>query len=95
MGIPVAKGLRYVGKVGTGFSDSDRDSLLTLLRPLARRTSPFVPTDDVKERAAHFVRPLHVGEVRFGEWTAAGRLRHPAWRGLRSDKTPADVVVET
>jgi bifunctional non-homologous end joining protein LigD len=32
--------------------------------------------------------------VRFSEWTAAGHLRHPAWRGLRDDKEPSDVVVE-
>src|ERR1019366_79216 len=38
MGIPGAKGLRYVGKVGTGFSDSDRDSLMALLRPAVRKT---------------------------------------------------------
>jgi bifunctional non-homologous end joining protein LigD len=94
LGIPSGKGLRFVGKVGTGFSDSDRASLLTLLHPLARKTSSFDPPTDVKERAPHFVRPLHVGEVRFSEWTEAGRLRHPAWRGLRPDKTPADVVAE-
>ena len=35
--------------------------------------------------------PSLVGEVGYGEWTPAGRLRHPVWRGLRPDKTPADV----
>jgi bifunctional non-homologous end joining protein LigD len=95
MGIPSSSGLRFVGKVGTGFSDNDRDSLMGLLRPAARKTSPFVPPSDVKERAPHFVRPVHVGEVRFSEWTQAGRLRHPVWRGVRSDKTPAEVVAES
>jgi bifunctional non-homologous end joining protein LigD len=68
---------------------------MALLRPAARKTSPFYPPSDIKDRAPHFVRPLHVGEVRFSEWTEAGRLRHPAWRGLRSDKTPAEVVAES
>jgi bifunctional non-homologous end joining protein LigD len=95
LGIPSEEGLRYVGKVGTGFSDRDRESLMDLLRPSARKTSPFVSASDVKERTPHFVRPLLVGEVRFSEWTQAGRLRHPAWRGLRSDKAPGDVVVES
>jgi bifunctional non-homologous end joining protein LigD len=95
MGIPADQGLRYVGKVGTGFSEQDREELLTLLRPLSRRSSPFVPPTDVVERAPHFVRPKHVGEVRFTEWTSAGRLRHPAWRGLRSDKDASDVVIES
>jgi bifunctional non-homologous end joining protein LigD len=95
LGIPSTDGLRFVGKVGTGFSAHDRQSLMELLRPDARKTSPFVPASEVKEPSAHFVRPRHVGEVRFGEWTAAGHLRHPTWRGLRDDKTPADVVVES
>jgi bifunctional non-homologous end joining protein LigD len=87
--------LRYVGKVGTGFTARDRASLMDLLRPLNRKKSPFVPSSDVSEPAAHFVRPLHVGEVRFSEWTAAQHLRHPVWRGLRPDKGVADVVIES
>ncbi len=39
--------------------------------------------------------PSLVGEVAYGEWTPAGRLRHPTWRGLRPDKTPADVSRES
>jgi len=94
LGIPSTDGLRFVGKVGTGFSAGDREFLLQLLRPDARKRSPFVPAADVKEPSAHFVRPRRVGEVGFSEWTAAGHLRHPTWRGLRDDKVPADVVVE-
>ena len=41
-----------------------------------------------------FVRPELVGEVRYSERTADGRLRQPSWRGLRDDKVPADVVWE-
>ncbi|HEY1830168.1 MAG TPA: non-homologous end-joining DNA ligase [Acidimicrobiales bacterium] len=93
LGIPEGKKLRYVGKVGTGFSDRDRRELLELLGRIARKTSPFLgPTPDASQ--PHFVRPVQVGEVTFGEWTAAGHLRHPSWRGLRTDKEPTDVVVE-
>jgi bifunctional non-homologous end joining protein LigD len=94
LGIPSTDGLRFVGKVGTGFSAADRQLLMELLRPDARKRSPFVPATEAKEPSAHFVRPRHVGEVRFSEWTAAGHLRHPTWRGLREDKVPADVIVE-
>jgi len=96
LGIPADHGLRYVGKVGTGFSEGARRALLDDLRALSTRTSPFVPpppaADDAK---AHFVLPELVGEVEFAEWTTAGRLRHPTWRGLRPDKVPHDVVVES
>ena len=96
LGIPEGRGLRYVGKVGTGFGVDDRRALLVALGPLARRTSPFVPLPPEREAAgAHYVRPRLVGEVSFGEWTDADRLRHPVWRGLRPDKTPEDVAVET
>lgn len=95
LGIHGEGGLRFVGKVGTGFSDDDRDSLMDLLRPATRSTNPFTPPSDVKERRPHFVEPELVGEVQFGEWTQAGRFRHPVWRGLRPDKNPADVVVES
>jgi len=95
LGIPSTDGLRFVGKVGTGFSAPDRQLLMELLRPDARKRSPFMPATEVKGPSVHFVRPRHVGEVRFSEWTAAGHLRHPTWRGLRDDKVPTDVVVES
>ena len=94
-GSPTAGGLRYVGKVGTGFSASARSDLLHDLRALATPDSPFVSALPAADAGtAHFVRPELVGEVEFGEWTTAGRLRQPTWRGLRPDKAPDEVVVE-
>ncbi|MBV9592262.1 MAG: non-homologous end-joining DNA ligase [Actinobacteria bacterium] len=92
MGLPSPAGLRYIGQVGTGFSD---DALADLGRRLTRlevTSSPF--TDRLPSalaRTAHWCRPEIVGEVAFTEWTGDGVLRHPAWRGLRPDKSPADV----
>jgi bifunctional non-homologous end joining protein LigD len=34
-------------------------------------------------------------EVRFTGWTRAGRMRAPSYRGLRTDKDPAEVVRES
>ena len=96
MGIPGEDGLTYVGRVGTGFSDRDLESLLATLEPLRQKESPFgeeLPADDRK--GAVWVRPELVGEVRFMDWTKTERLRHPSWRGLREDKKPGDVVRET
>ena len=87
LGIPEEGGLRYVGKVGTGFTARARADLLHDLEALATPDSPFVsPLPAADARTAHFVRPELVGEVEFGEWTTAGRLRQPTWRGLRPDK---------
>lgn len=95
MGIPETGGLRFVGRVGTGFTEQDLDRLRAVLAPLRSDASPFEPPlPRAEAKAVTFVRPELVGEVRYGERTADGRLRHASWRGLRPDKRPADVVPE-
>ncbi|MCZ2860351.1 non-homologous end-joining DNA ligase [Blastococcus sp. VKM Ac-2987] len=94
VGVPDDDGaLVYVGHVGTGFSDQDlRDLQRTLT---ARTTPPFagaLPREVTRD--AHWVEPDLVGEVAYAVWTADGRLRHPAWRGVRDDLEPDDVVQE-
>ena len=91
---PQAALLRFVGRVGTGFDTATRRDLLARLRPLTTARSPFTDIPAAEARAATWVEPTLVGEVAFGEWTLHGRLRHPSWRGLRTDRSPADVVVE-
>jgi len=94
MGIPDGDALRYVGRVGTGFTDRERDALATKFRSLARVTSPFTELPAPDRLSAHFIRPSLVGEVEFVEWTPTGKLRQPSWRGWRDDKSPSDVVRE-
>ncbi|MCU1474715.1 ATP-dependent DNA ligase [Amnibacterium sp.] len=94
LGVPTGDGLAYVGKVGTGFTDKDLDAIGALLRERERATSPFLDVPRPDARDARWVTPDLVGEVRFAEWTATGRLRQPSWRGWRPDKRPADVVRE-
>lgn len=84
--------LRYIGDVGTGFSERVLDELLGLLTPLARPTSPFrdeVPAD--RRRDARWVQPHLVGQVVYRQFTSDHRLRHTAWRGLRHDVPPEHV----
>lgn len=93
LGVNDAEGrLGYAGHVGTGFSAAVLEDLAARLERLERKTSPFaggVPREHAK--GARWVTPRLVGEVAFAEWTREGRLRHPAWRGLRPDKSPDDV----
>ncbi|MBT2538326.1 ATP-dependent DNA ligase [Arthrobacter sp. ISL-69] len=95
VGIPEGGKLRYVGRVGSGFSDRELNELRLQMDSLSRKTSPFteVPAADASD--AHWVTPGLVGEVTFGDWTGAGKLRHPVWRGWRLDKNPDDVVAES
>jgi bifunctional non-homologous end joining protein LigD len=84
--------LRYAGKVGTGFGDADLKLLRGRLEPLAAKQSPFSGGRPPKE--AVFVEPELVAEIEFNEWTNAGTLRHPSYKGLRADKPATDVVRE-
>jgi bifunctional non-homologous end joining protein LigD len=84
--------LRYAGKVGTGFGEEDLRRLAAALEPLAREDSPF--TGRQPERGSNFVEPKLVAEVDFGEWTRAGTMRHPSFKGLRTDKPAREVVRE-
>ncbi|MGH2950689.1 MAG: non-homologous end-joining DNA ligase [Solirubrobacterales bacterium] len=84
--------LRYAGKVGTGFGASDLRLLREALEPLARDDSPFEGRQP--QKGSRFVAPELVCEVAFSEWTNAGTLRHPSYKGLRDDKPAIDVVRE-
>jgi bifunctional non-homologous end joining protein LigD len=86
------EGLRYAGKVGTGFGDADLKLLRERLEPLAAKRSPFSGGRPPKE--AVFVEPELVAEIEFNEWTKAATLRHPSYKGLRADKPATDVVRE-
>jgi bifunctional non-homologous end joining protein LigD len=95
LGVPTDAGLRYVGQVGTGFTDEALAALHERLKPLVRKENPFaneVPRDRAK--GATWVSPELVGEVEFRVWTPDGRLRAPSWRGLREDKDAADLEPE-
>jgi bifunctional non-homologous end joining protein LigD len=94
VGIPDAEGLRYVGRVGTGFTDRQLAQVRRTLDGLAQDTSPLLGVPSADARDAHWVTPTLVGEVEFAELTADGRLRAPAWRGWRPDKAPRDVAPE-
>ncbi|TDE37644.1 hypothetical protein E1295_34380 [Nonomuraea mesophila] len=83
--------LRFVGHVGTGFTEAVLRDLRDRLAPLERPGPPFdepVPREDARD--ARWVEPRMVGEVQYAEVTGDGRLRHPSWRGLRPDREPSE-----
>lgn len=85
-------GLRYAGKVGTGFDHHVLGRLRARFDELGSAQSPFA--DVVREKGSHWLRPELVAQVGFAEWTRDGRLRHPRYQGLRDDKAPGEVVRE-
>ena len=94
LGVPTEEGLRYVGRVGTGFGERDLADIRSRLIRLVRKTTPFSDIPSTDAHGAVWVRPTLVAEVEFAEWTATGRLRQPSWRGWRPDKAPGDISSE-
>jgi bifunctional non-homologous end joining protein LigD len=85
---------RYAGRVGTGFTDKTLLELAAKLEPLRRKTSPFRSGPKLP-RGCVFVEPYLVAELEFREWTAEGLMRAPSFKGLREDKAPREVVLES
>jgi len=86
-------GLTYVGHIGTGFTEKELARVMRLLTPLETTSSPFNARIKSNEKA-HWVKPVLVAQVKFTEWTADGKLRHPVYLGLRDDKRASDVLRE-
>jgi bifunctional non-homologous end joining protein LigD len=92
LGVYEDEGLRFVGHVGTGFSDADLDDLHKWLARLERPASPYaheVPREYA--RWAHWVEPSLAGEVEFSRWSKDRMLLHASWRRLRPELTPEHV----
>ncbi len=82
--------LLHVGEVGTGFTGAELDRVWALLAPLQATESPFAEPPKTMGRP-HWVVPTLVAQVRYTEMTDDGRLRHPAYLGLRDDKMAKEV----
>ena len=85
--------LTYVGHTGTGFDQRELERVSKLLKSREIAESPFAERFKTNE-PAHWARPDLVAQVRFTEWTADNKLRHPVYLGLRDDKKAAEVVRE-
>jgi len=93
LGVRTEGGLRYAGRVGTGF---DERLLSTIQKELDARRQPRpafsgpAPTG----RGHAWVTPDLVCEVRYREWTRDGHLRHPVFLRLRPEKTLEQCTAE-
>jgi bifunctional non-homologous end joining protein LigD len=80
--------LRFVGPAGTGFSADDHDSLLKILAPIEISENPF---HEKMDKEVHFTKPRYVAEVQYARWPAGGLIQQCAYKGVRMDKTAAEV----
>jgi bifunctional non-homologous end joining protein LigD len=94
--------LRFIGAVGTGFSDKTLAALWPQLQELETDESPFaidprkLPSQGFGKpiRNPHWARPELTAKIEFRELTSGGRLRAPSFKGLAPDKPPEACVFE-
>jgi bifunctional non-homologous end joining protein LigD len=85
----------FAGKVGTGFDTRLLLDLRARLDRLEIPVPPFTNTKGLPRLRTHWVRPEVVVQVAFTEWTVHGKLRHPRFIALRTDKAARSVVRES
>jgi bifunctional non-homologous end joining protein LigD len=88
-------GLKHAGRTGTGFTATTARDVWKRLQPLKTGKPPFAdPLNTLQKRDAVWVKPELVAEVEFRGWTHDLHVRHAAFKGLREDKDPREVVRE-
>ncbi|RKS53926.1 ATP-dependent DNA ligase LigD phosphoesterase module /ATP-dependent DNA ligase LigD polymerase module [Gillisia mitskevichiae] len=95
LGMFVEDQLKYIGNCGSGFSAKDQRELLNKLKKLEVEKHPFKRKPNLKGRNSHWVSPILICEVKFSEWTKSGLMRHPVYKGIRSDRDLHEVSKST
>ena len=85
--------LHYVAHTGGGFNQKTLEHVYKLMQPLKTSASPFVDPPKTNE-PVQWIKPKLVAQVKFSEWTADRRMRHPIFLGMRTDKKPLECTFE-
>ena len=83
--------LHYAGKVGSGLSGRSSTQIQGMLTDIDDCVLDERPPPS-PSRTVHWCAPTVVVEVEFASWTDDRRLRHPVFRGVRTDKTPDEAT---
>ncbi|OPY31333.1 MAG: DNA ligase [Methanomassiliicoccales archaeon PtaU1.Bin124] len=93
LGLYFGPELRYMGRVGTGFTERYLENLRKVLDTMVIEDPPVKSFPD--HPITTWVRPELVAEVEYLMLTGDGHLRAPSFRRLRSDKDPKECTSET
>lgn len=92
VGEPTGAGLAFRGRVGSGIAGKAGQRLGALLTDLVVAESPFTePLGRLDATGAVWVRPEVIVDVQYLNVTNDGRLRQPAYRGVRTDLEVGDL----
>lgn len=92
LGKHVRRDLKYVGRVGTGFTRATAAELWQTMQPLRRSSPPVADRlDATQSRGVAWLRPKLVAQVEYRALTGDGLLRHAAFKGLREDKAAREI----
>jgi bifunctional non-homologous end joining protein LigD len=86
--------LHYVAHTGGGFNQKTLEHVFKQLQPLKTNQSPFLDVPKTNE-PVQWVKPKLVAQIKFSEWTADRRMRHPIFLGMRADKKATECTFET
>jgi bifunctional non-homologous end joining protein LigD len=86
--------LRWIGQVGTGFTERMLADITVRLKAIQTNHQPIDDPELARTKGVKWVKPELVCDVEYLQVTAAGKLRAPSFKGLRPDKLPEDCVLE-
>lgn len=85
--------LRWIGQVGTGFTDGHAADVLAKLQEIEQDEPALDDSELTKAKDHRWVRPDLVCDVEYLQMTGAKKLRAPSYKGLRPDKVPTDCLI--
>ncbi|MDJ0961071.1 MAG: non-homologous end-joining DNA ligase [Acidimicrobiia bacterium] len=88
VGLWADDGLRWIGAVGTGFNQQQLRAIRAALDEMTIDDSPFLDAAAIP-RGAVWVAPQLVTMIQYKEFTSAGRLRAPSFKGFTDDDVRA------
>ena len=85
-------GLRYVGRVGSGFDARELKRTRERMEPIRRERAPAMAASDLLPKGAIYVDPVYRAEIEAAGWTRDHQIRQGRFLGWREDRSPRPVA---